>query len=149
MESLSDTHSFADIFGIGDGCFVKLRPAEMERLNALVQARPILTHGEFYIRATSLNGVDFVIPETDTLAEHNVIAWSRILDGKEVLCAVNIGEQHHAVLYVTIDNALHEINSRMRCLYASEISPAELNIEVRNGKSIRLTIPPHALVIYE
>jgi len=74
-----------------------------------------------------------------------VIAWSRILDGKEVLCAVNLDENDLAVRYSTIDNALHEVTSSMHCLFASELSPAELNVEERNGKAIRLTIPPRAL----
>ena len=149
MNNLLGTDSSQDIFGIRAGCLEKLRPVQLERLNALVQTRPILRNGEFYLRATSQNGVDFILPDTATPQEHYVIAWSRIQDGKEVLCAVNIHDQHSAVVYATIDNALHEVDSRMRCLYASELSPAELNVEVRNGKSIRLTIPPHALVIYE
>ncbi|WP_138475809.1 hypothetical protein [Dyadobacter bucti] len=147
MENLFGGPSDQQIFGIYTH-LEKLRPAQLERLNTLVQTRPILLKGEFYIRATSQNGIDFVFPDPTLLSEHQVIAWSRILDGKEVLCAVNLDEYDLAVRYATIDNALHEVNSSMRCLFASELSPAELNVEERNGKAIRLTIPPRALVIY-
>jgi hypothetical protein len=149
MDNLTGTHSTLDIFGIRDCFLMKFRPAQLERLNTLARTHPILLDGEFYLRATSRNGVDFIFPNTTTPPGHNVIVWSRIWDGKEVLCAANLDEQHPAILYATIDNGLHEANSRMQCLYASELSPAELNVEERNGKAIRLTIPPHALVIYQ
>lgn len=148
MDNLLDTHPTQDNFDILKCCLEKLRPAQLERLNDLVQTRPILLHGDFHLRATSQDGLDYILPNTTVPPEHKVIAWSRILEGKEVLCAINLDDDH-AVLFATIDDDLHEVNSRMRCLYASELSPAELNVEVRNGKSIRLTIPPHALVIYE
>lgn len=148
MDNLLGTHSPQDIFDIRKCCFEKLRPGQLERLNVLVQTRPILLEGDFYPRATSQNGIDYILPTDAELPEHKVIAWSRVLDGREVLCAINLAGDH-AVIFATIDDDLHEVNSRMRCLYASDLSPAELNVEVRNGKSIRLTIPPHALVIYE
>lgn len=148
MKDLFGSPSEQEMFGIYAHCYDKLRPVQLERLNTLVQTRPILLNGEFYMRATSQNGIDFIFPDSTLLSEHQVIAWSRILDGKEVLCAVNLDEHHLATCYATVDNALHEVDSRMHCLFASELSPAELNVEVRNGKAIRLTIPPNALVIY-
>ncbi|MCE6989586.1 hypothetical protein [Dyadobacter sp. CY323] len=147
MDNLLGNLSVHDLFGV-EQCLQKLSPAQLGRLNTLVQTHPILTEGDFYLRPTSQNGLDFALPVPSGEMAHNVVAWSRISDGQEVLCAVNTNQKNPSVLYVTVDNALHVVNSTMRCLYASDLSPAELNVEVRNGKSIRLSIPPHALVIF-
>jgi hypothetical protein len=148
IQNLLDSHLNPDAFGIRENCLKKLRASQLERLDLLVQQHPILLKGEFFLRSTSKNGIDFTYPEPDRHDPEDVVAWSRMTDGQEVLCAINLAGQDHAQVYVTVDHALHPINSAMQCLYASELSPAELNVEVRNGKSIRLTIPPHGLVIY-
>lgn len=136
-----------EVPGIQD-CLSNFRPAQTERLNALIKSHPALLEGAFYLRPTSANGVDFEQPGPDQPLGTGVIAWSRILGNQEVLCAINCDRQHYAVLYVTIDNDLHSVDSRMSCLFASDLCPSELNVEVRNGKSIRVTIPPDAMVIY-
>lgn len=133
---------------IGARCLKKFRPSQIERLNTLVQTHPTLITGAFYFRSTSLNGVDFTFSQPSEDTEGAVVAWSRISETHEFLCAVNTNETLPAVIYVTVDDALHPVDSAMQCFYASDLSPAELNVEVRNGKSIRLTIPPCGLVIY-
>ncbi|HWV28735.1 MAG TPA: hypothetical protein VN038_03735, partial [Dyadobacter sp.] len=80
--------------------------------------------------------------------DKQVIAWSRISGDHEILCAMNLDQEKYACVYATVDDVMHPVDRSMKCLFASDLSPAELNIEVRNGKAIRLTIPPHALVIY-
>lgn len=119
----------------------------MQRLDALVRQYPILLNGEFFLRPTSVDGVNFTKLE-DVLDNEGVIAWSRIAGDKEILCALNRNESEYAILFATVDNDTHAVNSSMKCLFASDLSPSELNIETRNGKAIRLIIPPYALVIY-
>lgn len=147
MEKLLDEIFSPAHFEIQHCCLQKLRPAQLDRLGVLAGMYPSLSRGAFFLRSTSLNGEDFSFPDPQ-ITTGNVIAWSRIQGAEEILCAVNCHDQNAAVVYVTVDNSLHAVDSSMRCLYASELSPAELNIETRNGKAIRLTIPPHALVIY-
>jgi hypothetical protein len=122
MENLLGILSAQGLLGVKQ-CLQKLRPAQLGRLNALLQTHPILVTGDYYLRPTSQNGVDFVLPEPTGPMAHPVVAWSRISDGQEVLCAVNTDHQHPALFYVTIDNALHGLNSTMQCLYASDLSP--------------------------
>ncbi|MCF0069582.1 hypothetical protein LZD49_03810 [Dyadobacter sp. CY261] len=147
MQNLLDIHLNPDLFGIRENCLDKLRPSQIERLDFLIQKHPTLLSGDFFLRSTSRNGTDFNFPDHED-GDKEVIAWSRISDGREILCAMNLAEENYAIVYVTVDDGIHPVDSTMKCLYASDLSPAELNIEVRNGKSIRLTIPPHALVIY-
>lgn len=147
MQNLLDIQINPDFLGIREHCLEKLRPSHIERLDALVRKYPTLLTGGFFLRSTSRNGIIFKYPDDETV-DTQVVAWSRISDGHEILCAMNLAQEDYACVYVTVDDSMHPIDSSMKCLFASDLSPAELNIEVRNGKAIRLTIPPHALVIY-
>lgn len=147
MQNLLDIHLTPDLFGVREHCLKKLRPSQMERLDLLIQKYPSLLSGAFFLRSTSRNGTDFNFPD-GKVGDREVVAWSRISGDHEILCAMNLAQENYAIVYVTVDDGIHPVDSTMKCLYASDLSPTELNIEVRNGKSIRLTIPPHALVIY-
>lgn len=147
MQNLLDFQLNPDFLGVREHCLEKLRPSHMERLESLIRKYPTLLSGAFFLRSTSRNGTIFNYPDDET-GDKQVIAWSRISGDHEILCATNLNQENYAIVYVTVDDLMHPIDSSMKCLFASDLSPAELNIEVRNGKAIRLTIPPHALVIY-
>lgn len=126
-------------------CLQRLEATELDYLDSLIDREAALTYGEFYVRTISKHGLYFDSPEAFDM---QVVAWSRILADREILCAINFNLSVHAVFYVTIDNELHPVNTCMKRLYASGSCPSELNVEVRNGRSVRLSIPPGALVIY-
>ncbi|SEJ49331.1 Glycosidase [Dyadobacter koreensis] len=107
-----------------------------------------LRRGRQYLRQISGNGTDFGFPVMFGDRMKSIVAWSRIFNDQEILCAFNTDPENELIAYVTIDGTLHTINSRMKCLYASGPSPVEVNVEVRNGKAVRLTIPPSGFVIY-
>ena len=107
-----------------------------------------LRRGRQYLRQISGNGTDFGFPAYPGSHMNSIVAWSRILNDKEILCAVNTDPDHETIAYVTLDNDLHPVNSQVKCLYASGTAPQVLNVEVRNGKAVRLTIPPAGFVIY-
>ncbi|MCE7062263.1 hypothetical protein [Dyadobacter sp. CY343] len=122
--------------------------SSMEELQHTMEKYPGLLSGEHYWRTISKNGQDFsASAEVDEL-QNQVIAFSSISNASEILCAINLHQGEHIPVYVTLDDNLHPSGSKMYCLYASANSPAELNVEDRNGKAVRLTIPPRALVIY-
>ncbi|KAA0992125.1 alpha amylase C-terminal domain-containing protein [Dyadobacter aurulentus] len=120
----------------------------MESLQFVIRACPALQFGDCHWRTISENGTDFMLPEDAENLPAHVIAWSRILDGKELLCAVNLHRQQQCVVYVTIDYDLQVSNSKLNRLFGPDNTPTELNVEDRNGKCVRLTIPPDSLVIY-
>lgn len=147
IENISPDLS-SDAVKIIELCLAKLRPIQLEHLDSLVKRYPALVSGSFYLRSTSTDGQYFVFPTSTSDDEHNVVAWSRIKGNQELVCAFNLDPVDPAIVYVTVDNDMHLIDGQMQCLFASAPSPAELNVEVRNGKAIRVTIPPHALVVY-
>lgn len=147
IENISPDLS-SDAVKIIELCLTKLRPIQLEHLDSLIKRYPALVRGNFYLRSTSTDGQCFVFPASTSEGDHDVIAWSRIEHNQELLCAFNLDPVDPAIVYVTVDNDMHLIDGQMQCVFASAPSPAELNIEVRNGKAIRVTIPPHALVVY-
>jgi len=107
-----------------------------------------LRRGRQYLRQISGNGIDFGFPILWGGRMNSIIAWSRIFNEREVVCAINTDPDAETVAYVTIDNDLHAIGAKLHLLYATSPSPVELNVEVRNGKAVRLTVPPSGFVIY-
>jgi glycosidase len=93
-----------------------------------------LRRGRQYLRTVSEHGPEFALPQISGGHMDTIIAWSRIFNDKEILCAINTDTDNEIIAYVTIDNDLHPINSKLRRLYASGICPEELNVEVRNGR---------------
>jgi len=146
-QNLLDIHLNPDFLGIREHCLEKLQPSHMERLDSLIRKYPTLISGAFFLRSTSRNGSTFSYPDEET-GDKQVIAWSRISGEHEILCAMNLDQENYICVYVTVDEAMHPIDTSMKCLFVSDLSPAEVNVEVRNGKAIRLTIPPQALAIY-
>ncbi|MCF2446600.1 hypothetical protein L0657_21765 [Dyadobacter sp. CY345] len=120
----------------------------MTALEEFLREYPALINGKFYERQVSENGVDFYYPNESGDQYFNVLAWSRILDNMEYLCAINLNQISTATIHVTIDDKIHPIGSKLYCLHGTNECPNELNVEVRNGKSIRLTIPAGEIVCY-
>lgn len=121
---------------------------EIARIIQVRNQHMALRRGRQYLRQISENGVDFGFPVFTGERMKTIVAWSRILSDQEILCAFNTDLDYETIAYVTIDNSLHGVDSRMKCLYASGLVPSEVNVEVRNGKAVRLTIPPSGFVIY-
>ena len=120
----------------------------MNALQQTVCKHPALLNGKYYQRSISVSGAQFLYPD---LADHYlywIFAWSRMCGDQEYLCAVNLDQQISASLYVTIDSNLHPVGNKMNCLFATGDIPNELNVEVRNGKAVRLTIPAGGMVCY-
>jgi glycosidase len=107
-----------------------------------------LRRGRQYLRPISGDGVNFGLPVLMGSKMNSIVAWSRIFNDQEILCAFNTDIENETIAYVTIDSELHVNDSKVKCLYASAPCPPEINVENRNGKSVRLTVPAGGFVIY-
>lgn len=126
----------------------KQKPGLIGELQSVIDNHQTIKHGENYWREVSEYGAEFALPGTGTETISSVLAWSRILSGEEILCAINLNPQTQIVLYVTIDCALHAHDSQLKLLFGPGSIPSEVNIEERNGRCVRLVLPPDTLVIY-
>ena len=84
-------------------------------------------------------------------AIRSVIGWSRILDGEEMVLAINTDFNNALSVWVRIDKDLNIIPGSFNCIYSTDNSEigATANVEERNGKAIKITVPAAGFVIYE
>ncbi len=113
-----------------------------------------LRRGRQYLRQISASGEagTFGYPQMSGGPMLSVVPWSRIFNKQEIVLAINTDADAARTAWVTIDYKLHQENSPfLTCIYSTD--PAQLNsicdIEARNGKAVRLTVPAGGFVIYQ
>jgi hypothetical protein len=76
---------------------------------------------------------------------------SRIFVDEELLLAINTDPDAPATAWVTIDDGLHEAGSSLRCLHSSDAGQIGQTaaVEARNGKAVRITLPPAGFAVFE
>ncbi|MEW5967739.1 MAG: alpha-amylase family glycosyl hydrolase [Pseudomonadota bacterium] len=106
----------------GRHCFDESHPLyrELARLLAVRRQVIALRRGRQYLRAISGNGIDFGEPRMIGGALRSVVAWSRLFNDQEWLCAINTDPQHARAAWVGLDFDLHQPGQRLACLHASD-----------------------------
>lgn len=109
-----------------------------------------LRRGRQYLRQISGNGVDFGYPERPNARMLSVVAWSRIFNDNELLCAINTDPLSPRTAFVTIDNDLHSTGDSLTCIYstASGETGHTITVQAKNGKAVLLEVPAGGFVIY-
>jgi glycosidase len=110
-----------------------------------------IRRGRQFLRQISGDGLNFGFPSMIGDEIRSVVAWSRIFSRREVLLAINTDRFNQGAAWVTIDNGLHATHDKLKCIYSTEASEIgqQIQIEPRNGKAIRLSVPPAGFVIYQ
>lgn len=126
--------------------------AELARILDLRKMSPALRRGRQYLRPISLNGEDFFEPERVGEPYRGIVAWSRVLDNEEFVCALNTDEDKAHTAWVTLDFESHATDPRpLVCRYsttAAQVGDAtELPVR-KNGSAVRITVPAGGFVIY-
>ncbi len=124
---------------------------ELRKIHRLRRSLLPLRRGRQYLREISGNGIDFGIPKrigSDLM--RSIVAWSRIFNEVEVLCALNTDPFSPGSAFVTIEDALHEAGDVLTCLYstASAEIGRTITVEAKNGKAVALSVPASGFVIY-
>ena len=111
-----------------------------------------LRRGRQYQRKTRIFGDEFYYPDKGEL-----IAWSRLLDGQEVLVALNSNGNAQRGAWVTVHAPAHPNGSAMKVLYRSNWGDAALKTPPNNetlqvayfkGRAtVRLDLPPAGMVV--
>jgi hypothetical protein len=81
----------------------------------------------------------------------SIVAWSRIFADHEVIAAVNTDPLLPQTAWVTVDAGLHPDGATMTCRYSTVRAQenATVPVENRNGRAVRLTVPPAGFVVYD
>ena len=123
---------------------------ELARIHAVRSQHLALRRGRQYLRQISGNGLDWGFPQRLGDRMRSIVAWSRIFDDDEILCAISTDPDRAVTAFVTIDDNLHAGGDRLTCLYSTEPTSIgrSLAVEPRNGKAVRLTVPAAGFVVY-
>jgi glycosidase len=122
---------------------------QLAEIHKLRRDQLTLRRGRQFLRQISGDGVNFGFPEKMNGRILSIVAWSRIFNDNELLCAINTDPDQDRTVFVTIDNDLHTAGDRLTCLYSTR--PAEIGrtllVEARNGKAVSLTAPSAGFVV--
>jgi glycosidase len=125
---------------------------ELAKIHKLRGNQLTLRRGRQFLRqiSASTDGVNFGFPQVLGGRMLSVVAWSRIFNDNEILCAINTDPDHATTAFVTIDNDLHATGSRLSCLYSTNSAEIgqPLTVAARNGKAVLLTVPSAGFVVY-
>jgi glycosidase len=157
----SDRYIREAMFGGGFGafgsrgrhCFDEDGPVyrELGKIVDLRRHRLALRRGRQYLREISGDGHSFGLPRMLGGQIRSVVPWSRIFDDHEMLVAINTDYHHPSTAWVTIDSDLHPAGGALRCVYSFDAGQigSEVEVEARNGKAVRLTVPAAGCAIWE
>ena len=123
---------------------------ELQGVLACRRRELALRRGRQYLRPISDDGHDFGFPQRIGIGRMTtIVAWSRVLADREVVCAINTDLQSQRTAWVTVDAAIHRDGGEYRydyCSTASQIGTTTSVAEL-NGRAISVTMPPGGLAI--
>jgi glycosidase len=129
--------------------------AELSKVLQLRRELLPLRRGRQFLRQISGDGVTFGFPSLPGPGARmlSIVAWSRIFNGDEVLVALNTDFESSTSAWVTVDAGLHPLDTsraELTCLYSSRSTEigSRVSVAPRNGKAVRLTLPPAGIGIY-
>ena len=109
-----------------------------------------LRRGRQYMRPISDDGVAFWYPERIGEGRMtSIVAWSRIMANREVVCAFNTDLADPRTAWVTIDSRLHGVGSKFQYAYSTDTAQlgAPVAAAALNGLAIPVTVPAAGFVI--
>jgi hypothetical protein len=102
-----------------------------------------------YLREISGDGVDFGLPRSFGGRITTVVAWSRILADREIVCAFNNDPGASRTVWVTVDAGLNDAVAAYGYDHSSE--PGAIGtttpVEPRNGRAIEVRLPPAGFAV--
>lgn len=124
---------------------------ELSKILALRRSNTTVRRGRQYLREVSGNGTDFGLPQMLGGQIRYVIPWSRIHSKNEVVLAINTDYHQAQSTWVTVDFGLNEVGDELTCLYSTDANQigTKVEVEARNGKAIRITVPAAGFVVFE
>jgi glycosidase len=121
-------------------------------LIALRQNHIELHRGRQYLRQISGDGINFNYPSIIGEKLVSLIAWSRIFNNNELVCAINNSLDTELFAWVCIDNRLNATGDQFTCIFSSDISTQTIKssaVEAKNGKALRISVPPAGFAVFE
>lgn len=146
--------AFGPFYTVGKHCFDESGWL-YQQISALLHLRqeyPALRRGRQYLRELSEDGSTFWLPEPGEAPYQGIIAWSRLLDREEFLCAINTHPIETCTAYVSLDDARHgEEQASLRCIYSTDPKQIGQEIQVNassNGNVVPISVPAGGTLVF-
>jgi glycosidase len=112
----------------------------IRKLTRLRAENPALRFGRQYFRECSGNGVDFGYSPYPG----GVLAFSRILNDRELLVAANASVAQPAEVHVVVDRSLHPVGRAWKVLFSTQAQPRPPMPTAAHGdrRTLRLNLAP-------
>ncbi|MBC8143636.1 MAG: alpha-amylase, partial [Armatimonadetes bacterium] len=124
---------------------------ELSKLLALRKCYSALRRGRQYLRPISVDGETFYEPERIGEPYRGVVAWSRLLDSDEFVCAFNTDEAKSQTVWVTLDPHKHTPGvGDLRYLYSTDAEQIGDTTDAPtdvNGAAVCVTVPAGGFVL--
>ena len=125
---------------------------ELSKILEIRKQKLSLRRGRQYLRETSGDGEHFDYPGIVGSQRPAIVPWSRLFDDREMLIAMNTDPENPQSAWVVVDYDLHQEGERLTCLYSTEDTQVEQEVEVTLKGALRavfLTVPKAGFVIFE
>lgn len=136
-----DRHAFDETGGTYTGLAAVL---------AIRKQELALRRGRQYLRQISDDGSDFWFPRRIGPGRMtSIVAWSRIMADRELVCAINTDCDATRSAWVTIDSRLHRVGDGYTYAYSTDAGKLHFQTaaQARNGLAIEIEVPPAGFVI--
>jgi glycosidase len=123
--------------------------AEAAAVLRLRRQEPALRRGRQYLREISGDGTHFGLPRSYGGRITTVVAWSRILADRELVCAVNTDTAAERTVWVTVDAELNDTTKAYVYRHSSDPRTVDTTtpVEARNGRAISVRLPPAGFAV--
>lgn len=125
---------------------------------------PALRRGAQYLRPISLDGQHFALPQLEKPAFYNsmeepvdldlgpplssIVAWSRILGGTEIVCAINTDPTKELEAWVLVDAGIQKDGDIKDCLYPPR-KPSVTAKWMDGFMAVYIRLAPGGFVVYK
>jgi glycosidase len=112
----------------------------IQQLSGLRSQHPALRYGRQYFRACSGDGIDFAYSPYPG----GVLAFSRILNDREILIVANTNVQQKTTVHVVVDANLNPVGSQWGILFSTDQQPAVPALTAAHGvyHTLQVTLAP-------
>jgi glycosidase len=108
----------------------------------------VLRRGRQFLREISGDGSGWGVPYIVGDRMLSVVAWSRILDGVEIICAINTDNSTSRTALVTVDNGIQSPGDSLTALYPLNGAPVQVQ-SIGGRLAISLTVPAGGFVLFK
>ncbi|QDS72458.1 hypothetical protein FKW77_009617 [Venturia effusa] len=133
-------------------CFIESSPVyrQIADLAAIRGEEMALRRGRQYLREISGDGRTFGYPvRLGQERMTSIIAWSRIFDGEEIVCAINTDVEGERSVWVTVDSVIHGDGSRLTQIFPRDGGEVLQVVMMEGRATIPLRVPAAGFVMFK